>query len=83
MIKMAPCDEARGHYRLLQENLRETKIATDEELIREVAYDIRVIDTLKNNNEINLDQSEFLSSTTYLIEEYPEFYQRNPDFIEK
>lgn len=82
-IKTIPFDKARNRYRVIQETLRGITIATDEELVREVAYDIHVIDALKTNNMVNLGPRKFLSSTAYLIETFPEFYQQNSNFIEK
>ncbi|MCI8346988.1 MAG: hypothetical protein HFJ12_03450 [Bacilli bacterium] len=82
-IKMILPDEARNCYRLTQEKLRGITIATDEELVDQIAYDIHVIASLRTNNMVYFEPMKFLSSTAYLIETFPEFYQQNPNFIEK
>ena len=76
-------EKIKKRYRRQQENLRGHLIQSDMELAELVASDIVVIQSLESDQPITIDKQQFISSTSLLIEQFPELYLEHPEYIEK
>lgn len=82
-IEANATEEIKNNYRKQQEKLRGHLIQSDMELAELVASDILVIRALESDQSITIDKQQFISSTSLLIEQFPELYLDYPEHIEK
>ncbi len=52
-------------------------------LIKQIAHDYYLIHSLKEDTLENLEPSNFMCSTFYLLEEYPEMYKEHPEYLQE
>ena len=75
--------ECRAEYHNLQSKVRMIDIKTDKELLRIVANDIYTIKALEDHHVSSIEKKDFLVSTAYLIEMFPELYIKNLQYVEE
>lgn len=81
-LKQSSTEEFKEEYREFQCEFRMYNFQTDKEIARSIAYDAIVIKALENEDLSKLDTNMFISSTSYLLDEYSELYKNNKKYID-
>lgn len=82
ILKRNATDDFKEEYREFQREVRMCNFENDEEILRSMAYDIHVIKALEKGDLSKLDTKKFISSTSYLLEDYSILYKNNKEYID-
>lgn len=82
MLNQSATEEFKEEYKEFQREVRMCNFETDEEILRSMAYDTIVIKALTEGDLSKLDTKKFISSTSYLLEDYSILYKNNKEYID-
>lgn len=81
-LKNYTTEELKEEYRQIQREERVYNFESDSDILYSIAYDSVVIDYLEAGNLDNIKEKYFIASTNYLLENFPNLYSKNRNYID-